>query len=180
MDIAVLVIDGQHIALLIQNNDGEWAYYSINGDNVQFSGEHTGGRPFDDLGDRSFDSPDAFLQSDYNRDLGKMGKSNKDVANYKYISAYIIQTDDDHQQDSIIVDEFKRISQEETYRLSPANHCGTAVQRSLLKGGIETRRKYAIGSSSGALYYGMRFTYFPSITYKQIKENNNGREVFRK
>ena len=31
MDIAVLVIDGQHIALLIQNNDGEWAYYSING-----------------------------------------------------------------------------------------------------------------------------------------------------
>ena len=62
-DVAVLVIDGQHMALLIQNTEGGWEYYSINGDNKYLGGVHTGGRPFNELGENVFESPQAFLDS---------------------------------------------------------------------------------------------------------------------
>jgi len=37
------------MAILIQNNEGKWQYFSVNGDNVYVSGNHTGGREFDDI-----------------------------------------------------------------------------------------------------------------------------------
>lgn len=60
----------QHIAALIQNDKGEWQYYSVNGDNV-FSGSsstrsHTGGREFNDIAVGEFDNPQQFLDSKYN------------------------------------------------------------------------------------------------------------------
>lgn len=35
--------DDQHLAMLIQNEDGKWQYYSVNGNNVYLSGRHIGG-----------------------------------------------------------------------------------------------------------------------------------------
>ena len=69
-DIVVLnygYITNQHLAMLIQNDDGKWQYYSINGNNVYISGEHKGGRTFNDIGVGNWNSPQEFLNSDYNR-----------------------------------------------------------------------------------------------------------------
>lgn len=176
-DIAVLVIDGQHIALLIENEEGKWEYYSINGNNMYLSGNHTGGRQFDDLGENLFDRPQAFLDSYYNQDKGKERKNDKSIANYNYSSAFIIETDDDHLQDNTIRTEFKRISKEEPYSLFKPNHCATVVQRSLQKGGIETRAPYSITSPIGVVSQGFMFPYLPSSAYKQIKWNNSGHEI---
>lgn len=179
-DVAVLVIDGQHMALLIQNTEGGWEYYSINGDNKYLGGVHTGGRPFNELGENVFESPQAFLDSFFNQDKGDEGKEDKTIANYVYTSAYIIETDDEHIQDNTIRDEFVRISKEEPYSLVIPNHCATVVQKSLLKGGIETRSPIATGSPSGVVISGLRFPYFPSSAYKQIKKNNPGHEIFKR
>ena len=48
---------------MIQNTEGGWEYYSINGDNKYLDGVHTGGRPFNELGENVFESPQAFLDS---------------------------------------------------------------------------------------------------------------------
>ena len=46
-DIVVLnYTEGIHLAMLIQNEEGKWQYYSINGNNKYSSGSHTGGRAF--------------------------------------------------------------------------------------------------------------------------------------
>lgn len=70
----------QHMGMLIQNDDDTWSYYSINGDNVyNSSGEHTGGRTFDDIGIGKWKNPHDFLNSEYNNrpnnNLGKMIKT---------------------------------------------------------------------------------------------------------
>ena len=40
-DIVILnYTEGEHLAMLIQNEKGKWQYYSINGDNVYVSGTH--------------------------------------------------------------------------------------------------------------------------------------------
>ena len=56
----------QHMAILIQNDAGEWQYFSVNGDNVYVSGEFSGGRKFNDIAVGEFDSPQEFLNSPYN------------------------------------------------------------------------------------------------------------------
>lgn len=40
--------EGMHMAMLIQNNDNKWQYFSVNGDNVYVSGKFSGGRRFDE------------------------------------------------------------------------------------------------------------------------------------
>lgn len=63
-----------HIALLIQNKENKWEYYSYNGDWVyNLSMNQMGGKPYHDTGNRSFDSPRSFLSSMYNT-LGHMIK----------------------------------------------------------------------------------------------------------
>ena len=58
-----------HIALLIQNIENKWEYYSYNGDWVYNMSMHQmGGKPYHDMGNRSFDSPSSFLSSMYNRE----------------------------------------------------------------------------------------------------------------
>lgn len=59
----------QHLAMLIQNEEGKWQYYSVNGNNVYVSGKHSGGREFNDVAVGSWDSPQEFLDSSYNLSL---------------------------------------------------------------------------------------------------------------
>ncbi|MBQ1683822.1 MAG: hypothetical protein II475_00945 [Bacteroidales bacterium] len=56
-----------HSAMLIQHSNGKWGYYSYNGDKVYAStdGKH-GGKNYHDLGEKTFDSPQDFLNSTYN------------------------------------------------------------------------------------------------------------------
>lgn len=68
-DIVVLnYTEGEHLAMLIQNEEGKWQYYSVNGNNVVLPliKEHTGGREFNDVAVGSWDSPQEFLDSSYN------------------------------------------------------------------------------------------------------------------
>ena len=64
----------QHLAILIQNDEGNWQYFSVNGDNVFSFGKHKGGRTFDDLGENSFSSPEEFMNSEYNKEGNKENK----------------------------------------------------------------------------------------------------------
>ena len=93
--IAVLYLHGLvgHLALLIQKDDGKWAYYSMNGTKVykKTSGGF-GGKNYHDLGTKTFDSPMAFLNSFYNQE----GKNKRDIQddkvnNYGYEEAYVVR-----------------------------------------------------------------------------------------
>ena len=54
--------------MLIQNEEGKWQYYSINGNNIvnPITKDHSGGRPFNDVAVGSWDSPEEFFLSSYN------------------------------------------------------------------------------------------------------------------
>lgn len=161
----------QHLAILVQNSGGEWQYFSVNGDNVFSSGKHKGGRTFDDLGEKSFSSPEEFINSEYNKEGSK---EDKDIANYHFSSAYVMPTT--KEQDEAIRDEFIRISKKEEYSLNvfSPNHCATTVQRSLQKAGIETRDDLFVPVNSGiGQAIRMRSNpYLPSDAYRAIKQNN--------
>lgn len=174
--IAVLNVRSEHLALLIQDKNKQWKYYSVNGNNVYISGYFSGGRKFDDLGDLAFQSPAQFLKSENNKEGGRQ------TTGYKYVAAFVIPTSE--KQDNIIREEFIRISTEECYSLNPLspNHCTTAVQRSLNKAGIETREDYIVPAMSQFQRptYLRKNPYFPSAAYKAIIKNNpNGYEIKR-
>ncbi|MBQ2175292.1 MAG: hypothetical protein II453_09585, partial [Alphaproteobacteria bacterium] len=59
----------QHLAMLIQNDEVKWSYFSFNGIKIfnSTSGK-SGGAPHNNLGEKSFDSPTVFLNSIYNSD----------------------------------------------------------------------------------------------------------------
>ena len=179
--IAVLIISGEHLAMLIQNQDGKWAYFSINGADCFSFGSHVGGRPFNDLGEKTFDSPQAFLNSSYNQE-GE--KDDKDIANYNYTKAYLIPTSSN--QDKTIKEEFESIGKNDKYSLNifAPNHCATAVQRSLEKGGIDSKSNLVqirVGANSTQLTLKRSLPYLPSAAYQAIKNNNlNGYEIFKK
>ena len=179
--ISVLHLSGivGHMALLIQNEKGRWNYYSINGDNLFIGKIHFGGREFDDLGVGEFNSPVEFLYSNYNQQTSE-SKDDKNFTNYNYESAYVIPTTS--KQDKIIKEEFVRISTEEEYSINPLNpnHCGTTVQRSLQKAGINIYNEKTIPSNG--TFPGKRhrnIPYHPSEIYKAIKNNTHGKEYHR-
>ena len=59
----------QHLAMLIQNDEVKWSYFSFNGIKIFNSTSGiSGGAPHNNLGERSFDSPTVFLNSIYNSD----------------------------------------------------------------------------------------------------------------
>ena len=166
----------QHVAMLIQNEEGKWQYYSVNGDNVYSSGKHTGGREFDDIAVGEWDSPQQFMDSHYNTEGDK---ENKDIDKYGFPEGYVIPTTSE--QDNTIRTKFTDISENEEYRLNPLNpnQCATTVQRSLNKAGIET------GVTNVSYRWGERFEskvnpYLPSQAYKAIIYNNpNGFKVYK-
>ena len=144
----VTVLDGGlHIALLVQQKNGRYAYYSINGDNVYIGDEFSGGKTFNNVGERSFESPQAFLDSDYNTSGGD--KTRDDVNGYGYERGYSISCTSE--QDKAIMDKFIEAAQTE-YSIS-SNNCATIVQEALQAGGIRVR---SVGEASvkskGAAY----------------------------
>ena len=172
--IAVLNLgygSSQHLAILIQNDRGKWQYFSVNGDNVFSSGKHKGGRMFDDLGEHSFNSPEEFMNSEYNKEGNK---EDENISNYHFSSAYILPTN--KKQDGIIRDEFIRISEKEEYSLNvlSPNHCATTVQRSLQKAGIDTKSDIfvPVNSGIGQMIHLRTNPYLPSDAYRAIKQNN--------
>ena len=173
--------NNQHLAMLIQNDAGKWQYYSANGDNVYFSGQHIGGRTFNDAPalkeDGSpllFDGPQQFMDSHYN---SKGNKEDKTINSYGFTEGYIIPTSTE--QDNKMRDTFSNISRNEDYDII-TNNCASAVQRSLNMGGIETGSLHTV--PGGKVFGGYKAiysnSYIPSEAFKVIKINNpNGKYI---
>lgn len=141
-DIVILLYDGTiigHLAMLIQDENKKWRYYSINGDNVFVSGLiFSGGRKFDDIGIGSWDSPADFFNSSYNENGDGDDKS---INSYGYEEGYLISTTPE--QDKTMSNYFMSISKYEEYSITN-NNCAHAVQRSMAKAGSKTDWYYVL------------------------------------
>jgi len=131
-DIVVLnYTEGMHLAMLIQNEEGKWQYYSVNGNNKYSSGSHTGGRTFNDVAVGSWDTPQEFLNSSYNV-RNDNSKDNESESHYEFTEGYQIHTT--QSQDATMRESFSETAETE-YDLFN-NNCATAVQRAMLDAGI--------------------------------------------
>ena len=178
-DVAVLHYEGQHIALLVSEDNKSWYYYSINGNNVYSFGSGTSCQSSQSSGDSSFsggcntndvnvgpfESVSSFLDSDYNREHN----------GYNYDKAFVIKTTS--KEAKIVADEFTRISNT-NYSLNPfsPNHCGTAVQKSLETIGIETKSidYHSIDPMINIYIPSQTNPYFPNSLYHNIVSQNKG------
>lgn len=172
--IAVLNLGGLigHSALLIQNDNGKWSYFSMNGTNVYDKTYGlAGGKPYHDLGEKSFDSPQDFLNSSYNRTANNEKEIlDNTVNNYGYKEAYILPTNST--QDNIIETEFRE-NAKNGYSLIN-NQCAQVVQKSLKAAGINTEDEvfkfYDSMTSIGQMV--KEAPYMPSSTFRTIRHNN--------
>ena len=129
-----------HIALLVQDNEKQYRYYSING--KDYKGIRDGHCKFDNLGERSFSSVEDFLDSSYNTmdcDNTNLTSVEQEEANgYNYTIGFELITSQD--QDAKIVDKFKEMSKTTQYALSSigGDNCATTVNASLKAGGVTT------------------------------------------
>ena len=174
----------QHMAILIQNDAGEWQYFSVNGDNVYVSGEFSGGRKFNDIAVGEFDSPQEFLNSPYN----SYGASDDmSINTYGFSEGYMIPTS--KEQDDIIRDTFISISKNESYDFF-GNNCSTVVQKSLEAAGIitftqkSTRHRipssHYLGESSFIATISTSRPVIPSVSFRAIIKNNpQGKMIYR-
>lgn len=178
--------EGMHMAMLIQNNDNKWQYFSVNGDNVYISGKFFGGRKSDDIAVGEFNSPQDFFESSYN----SAGNGNEDansINGYGFSEGYIIPTT--AKQDNMMRTTFENISQNEEYDLL-GNNCSTTVQRSMEAVGIKTydmnMRSYkvpanhSIGESSFVVTHADARPIIPRSSFKSIiKHNPQGNMIYR-
>ena len=124
-----------HLALLIQNEKGKWVYYSYNGIPIfEFTHGSLGGKPYHDLGVKTFDSPEEFMNSTYNREGNEEEVGNNEVNNYGYDEAYTIPTDS--KQDNKIRSAFLSEAKKPYYLFS--HQCAQVVQNALSAGNIKS------------------------------------------
>ncbi|MDE7397457.1 MAG: RHS repeat-associated core domain-containing protein, partial [Muribaculum sp.] len=125
-----------HSALLIQREDGQWQYFSMNGTDIYENTDGLlGGKPYHDLGEKSFSSPQEFMESKYNRKANRETEvSENTVNNYGYAEAYVIPTSPE--QDRKIAAEFRKHAGK-GYNLL-WRQCAQTVRRSLSSAGIRT------------------------------------------
>lgn len=123
----------QHLAMLIQDENGKWQYYSVNGNNMvnPLTNNHSGGRPFNDVAVGSWDSPEEFLNSSYNV-RNEDSKENPDMNHFGFSEGFQIPATPE--QDAVMRNDFTKIAETE-YNLFN-NNCATAVQKVMIDAGI--------------------------------------------
>ena len=178
--VILSLTNSQHLGMLIQNESKKWQYYSFNGDKVYNSTNGViGGRPHDDIAIGEWNSPQEFINSDYNQGIKvKEDKANPEINAYGYQEGYVLPTTTE--QDRIIEDKFID-SINQGYSLI-GNHCSIAVQKSLNAVGIETRNpSIEIKNRQMGDVYSVRINpYLPSNAYQAIKKNNPQGYVIKK
>ena len=134
-NIAILIENGLigHLALLIQQQDGSWSYYSVNGDKIYNITLGVSGGPYNDVEAGSWSSPQEFMDEAHETTKEELEKNPDAIINYDYSEAYEIETTPE--QDKIIADTFTKIAKEEEYDLT-SNNCAHAVQHSLKQAGL--------------------------------------------
>ena len=135
------------------------------------------GRPFDDIKVGSFDSPESFINSPYNKKYEKIEeKADPSINSYGYPEGYVIPTT--QEQDRIIEDTY-RTAVNEGYTLSD-NQCAKVVQRALSKAGISVYES-TVTNHSYASSVTRTLPYLPSNAYSVIKSNNpQGYSVYKR
>ncbi|MCM1519831.1 MAG: hypothetical protein NC098_03520 [Lachnoclostridium sp.] len=181
-DVVVLnYTNGEHMAMLIQDENKKWQYYSVNGNNVVIPiiKHHTGGREFNDIAVGSWDSPQDFFYSSYNKET-KDGKDDVTESHFEYEEGYLIQSTPE--QDTIIRNSFSGTAQ--TSYNPATNNCTTAVQNALIKAGIPvseptfkpsfkpTPSSYGIIDVFDGYKIECRTTMWPSIAFESIMQWN--------
>lgn len=80
----LLARDGfTHLAMMIQDEEGVWKYFSVNGTNIYVSGNFSGGKKWNETDvDINNNSPQEFLDSDFNKEIEDGGEKFKNVTNY--------------------------------------------------------------------------------------------------
>lgn len=150
----------QHLAMLIQDENGKWQYYSVNGNNMYFSGSHSGGRTFNDVAVGSWNSPQEFLNSSYNV-RNENSKDNKSMNHFGFTEGYQIHTT--QSQDATMRKSFSKTAKSE-YDLFN-NNCATAVQRAMLDALIPVSENSIVP------------TFIPMLTPFGIVDVCNGYEI---
>ena len=172
---------GQHLALLVQDESNQWRYYSFNGDKIyDFTNGSSGGGPMDNRGEKSWATPQAFMDDAYNRETTDEDMENGLVNGYGYQEGYLIPTS--KEQDSAIRQAFID-AVDEGYNLL-TNHCSIAVQKALNAVGIKTKVVFQYTPIGVPNLYTHSFycnPYLPSSAYKAIIVNNpNGIYIKRR
>ena len=179
-DIVVLnYTEGQHLAMLIQDKNGKWQYYSINGDKKYSLWSKSSGRPFNDVAVGSWDSPEEFMHSSYNT-ATENGKTDKDQNNFDFSEGYQIPTSPE--QDSKMREKFTEKAQTD-YNLFN-NNCATTVQEVMDDAGIPVSEpivklsKYPVQTDYGLIdgykidKIKYRITMWPKKAFKSIMDAN--------
>ena len=186
-DVCVLLEQSSlHIALLIQNEDKTWSYYSVNGAGSYSFGSFKGGKHFNDVEIGNWNSPQEFLDSDYNQQLpGRTGDSSKEYSDFNYDQGYIIKTT--QSQDKSIKEKFKEISARK-YNLLLEN-CATAVKESLETANISTQSDidnilinsiFGTPSIMKSILYNYSEKRIPGTVFYNIKFSNpNGKHIHK-
>ena len=180
-------IGHQHLAMLIQTEDGKWQYYSVNGNNMYIFGNHTGGREFNDIAVGSWDSPQEFLDSSYNV-RNKDSKDKKDMNHFGFSEGYLISTTPE--QDTTMRNSFSKTAETE-YNLF-TNNCATAVQKAMVDAGIPVSEPTWVPSSlplstpfgivevSNGPKMQCEFKVVPTFAFKSIIKFNPGGQLLHK
>ncbi len=124
-----------HIALLVSGPDGKYHFFSINGNNIYLSarfvsgGWYAGNRRYNDIGERSWDTPLDFLRSSFNAN-GRT--SNPEVTACHYTVGYAIPTT--AEQNEIISQTFTHLATSAYNLLN--NNCATACIKTMAAAGL--------------------------------------------
>ena len=156
--------------MLVQDESKQWRYYSFNGDKIYHSTNGSlGGGPMDNRGEMSWNTPQEFMNDNYNQATTQEDLENEVVNGYGYNEGYLIPTDES--QDRVIVQTFLD-TVNQGYSLI-GNHCSIAVQKALHAAGIETRyTRNVVNRQFGEVYTVKINPYFPSAAYRVIMKNN--------
>ena len=162
--IVVLFTSGiiGHMALLVQNENGEYKLYSKNGDKRTGSSHeaiYEMGRGANDVNAGSHDSPEEFLSSKDNTDT--------DPKKPPYESALVIPTDSEQDKKAAKV-MTERVNAD--YNLVMDN-CAQAVLSALETAGVPTTINKELGTSPNTL---------PSMVYPNIIMANPGAKILHK
>lgn len=160
--------------------------FSVNVTNLYASGNFSGGKEWNETDvDINNNSPQEFLDSDFNKELEEGGEKSKDVTNYNFVEAYEIETT--AEQDKIVAEAFREIAEGKYNPVT--NNCAIAVQRSLRAAGInisKEQEKIFIPSSATCCPVYMEFpksqptAILPTNAFNSIKQfNPNGKHYYK-
>ena len=133
-----------------------------------------GGKQYHDLGSKTFNSPEEFMNSTYNREGSKEEVRNDEINNYGCNEAYTIPTDSE--QDNKIRSAFQSEAKKPYNLLS--HQCAQVVQLALNAGGISTKKIFDIEFNILGLTIKRKidlypfYPFTPADTFETIRQNN--------